>query len=84
MIRRLHTIEERFQTDTVFRTCVQMLEGIIERLEMTPSEIRECAMYACMRIEMRKPISFRISREDAEAFCRQFPPRIERSGRDDT
>ncbi len=68
----LHTMYERYENDPKFRAVVDALTAMIANLEMTPSEVRECAMLACMRVESMKPIAFRISREDAVEFFRRL------------
>jgi hypothetical protein len=47
--------EYRYLNDPAFRHVVDCLQAMILNLELTPSEIREAAMYACCRIEMRRP-----------------------------
>lgn len=49
------TPEEQFQTDPVFNRVVQLLEGVIAEAQLTPFEIRQAAMLACIRYEMRNP-----------------------------
>lgn len=46
---------ERYFNDPMFRAVVTQLEKLIVELEMSSHEIREAAMYACMRVEMRYP-----------------------------
>jgi hypothetical protein len=43
--------EERYRDDPTYHAMVDMLTSVIARLEMTPSEVRECAVYACIRYE---------------------------------
>ena len=43
--------ESRYRTDATFRRMVDMLTSVIAKLEMTPAEIREAAIYACIRFE---------------------------------
>jgi hypothetical protein len=59
---------KRYEHDVTFRTVVDSLMAIVMRLEMTPGELRECAVFACMLVEMRHPKPFRISAEDAARF----------------
>jgi hypothetical protein len=44
---------ERYEQDPVFHAVVEQLKSIVIRLEMTPSEIREAATFACILIEER-------------------------------
>jgi hypothetical protein len=39
--------ERAYLNDPMYKQCVDMLEKLIESRELTPSEIRECAMLAC-------------------------------------
>ena len=53
-------LRERYDHDNEFRIVVDTLMGIILKLELTPSEVREAAMFACMRVEERFPRPFAI------------------------
>lgn len=52
--------ERRFANDPHFHALVTMLEQQIETLQLSPSEIREAAMFACYRVEMRRPTPLRV------------------------
>lgn len=53
---KLGYADERYQNDTHFRQLVKTLEMMIHDLNFSPSEIREAAMYASLRVELcRKP-----------------------------
>lgn len=71
----LHSMFARYENDDQFHVVVDTLVGMILRLEMTPSELRECVMFACMRAETLKPPQFSISGDDAIEFCRRFEPK---------
>ena len=45
--------EERFQNDPHFRALVQTMEAAYQALQFTPSEMREAAMFAAVRVEER-------------------------------
>jgi len=45
--------EERYRNDPSFRALVVTIEAWYERLQFTPSEMREAAMYAACRVEQR-------------------------------
>lgn len=49
------TPAERFQRDPQFNRLVSVMEAMIESAEFTPTEIREAAMLAAVRWEMRRP-----------------------------
>ncbi len=46
--------EDKYNNDPTFRTVVDTLQMVIEQLQLTPGEVREAAVYACMRVEMRR------------------------------
>ncbi|KKN52383.1 hypothetical protein LCGC14_0613000 [marine sediment metagenome] len=65
----LDKAEEAYMNDPQFRTLVKALEKLIVELEMTPSEIRSAAMFACLLIERRKPYtSLALSTEEYKHF----------------
>jgi hypothetical protein len=45
--------EERYRTDPMFRNVTDTLEALVIHAQLTPSEIREAAMLACIHHEMR-------------------------------
>lgn len=51
----LRSADRRYENDASFNHLVKALENLIEKLEMTPSEVREAAVFACFRVEMRRP-----------------------------
>jgi hypothetical protein len=55
----LDRARERYLLDLQFRTLVDSLQALVLQLELTPSEIREAATFACLLIEERRPMSFR-------------------------
>lgn len=48
----MRTPQERYLNDPVFNRVVNMLRGLIRDAQLTPSEIREAAMLACIHHEM--------------------------------
>ncbi len=60
---------DRYENDPQYSALVDMLCGIILKLDLTPSEVRECAMLACIKVESLKPASWRISADQAEEFA---------------
>lgn len=48
------TPEERYDRDPMFNSLVTVMEHYIERMELTPTEMREAAVLACYRYEMRR------------------------------
>ena len=59
----MKSIEDRYLNDPVFHNLVKTMESAIEKLELTPSEIRAAAMLAALRVEARNPIARPILRE---------------------
>jgi hypothetical protein len=54
--------QERYERDPEFRHVVDVLEFAIARLQLTPTEVREATILACIRHELRSPrlaVSFR-------------------------
>lgn len=45
----------RYRNDPVFHSMVNALRGAIRELMLTPSEVREAAMLACVIEEERRP-----------------------------
>ncbi len=45
--------EDRYQNDPEFHALVTTMEAAYERLQFTPSEMREAAVYAAIRVEQR-------------------------------
>lgn len=52
MMSDINSIEQRYQNDNTYRCVVDMMMSIIMKLELSPSEVREAAMYAVYRMEM--------------------------------
>ncbi len=42
--------EDKYNNDTAFRHVVDVLQMAIGELQLTPGEVREAAVYACMRL----------------------------------
>jgi len=51
-------VRERYDRDTMFRYLVDSMTACVLRLELTPSELREAAVLACIRAEERHPRPF--------------------------
>jgi hypothetical protein len=43
--------EHRFEHDPLYRAVVDHLTMLLAKLEFTPTEVREAAIYACIRFE---------------------------------
>lgn len=48
-------VRERYRNDTTFRCLVDSLQAAVLHMQLTPSEVREAAMLACVMIEERCP-----------------------------
>jgi len=46
--------KDRYLTDPLFHALVDYLTKEIERLKLSPSEIRDAAILACIRFEMNR------------------------------
>lgn len=69
--------EDKYNSDPAFRHVVDSLQRVIEHLELTPGEVREAAVYACMRVEMstepkRTPRELRAENERLRAALRKI------------
>jgi hypothetical protein len=49
------TAENRYQRDPVFKGLVDVMYSHIDALRLTPTEMREAAMLACIKFEQRHP-----------------------------
>jgi hypothetical protein len=47
--------EERYRSDPAFHHMVKAIESVLKDQRLTPSEVREAAMLACYRFELRHP-----------------------------
>jgi hypothetical protein len=74
----LDRARDRYYHDPTFRAVVDILQAIIIRLEMTPSEIREASTFACVLIEERRPMRFPVDEIDALADYQDY---LQRSGK---
>lgn len=54
------TPEERYRNDDTYRHVVDMLESIVHRAELTPYEVREASVLACIHYEQRNLSASRI------------------------
>lgn len=60
-------IRERYMTDPVFATVVNSMRALIIGARLTPSEVREAAMLACIIEEEHRPAApFTTSDEELE------------------
>lgn len=49
----MDTPEFRYRNDCAYRAIVDQFEALIHSTTLAPSEVRECAMLACIHHEMR-------------------------------
>lgn len=50
----LRSAEERYLHDPIFHQFVVSIQQVIETLEMTPSEVREACIFACVLAERNR------------------------------
>ena len=48
-------VEDRYRNDNAFHVVVDQMQRIILELHLSPSELREAAMFACYLVECRHP-----------------------------
>ncbi len=51
----MKTPEQKYMSDPDYHMLVDLLESFIHRNQYTPSEMREAAMFACIKYEMNQP-----------------------------
>lgn len=51
----MRDVRERYLNDVVFHTVVEQLRALLRGAQLTPSEIREAMMLACIIEEERRP-----------------------------
>ena len=73
------SIRDRYLRDPMIHALVSYLESAIASLQFTPTEIRECAMLAAERHEMRhtRPIMVPSEALDSALLSRLSAPRTE-------
>jgi hypothetical protein len=57
----MKTPEEKYLHDPMFHTLVDKLEALIHEAQFTPSEMREAAIFACIRYELHRSFHPRVS-----------------------
>ncbi len=50
--------EEKYRTDANFAQLVNTIEAALHNAVYTPSEVREAAIYACIRYELTRPMQY--------------------------
>ena len=60
------SIHRRYDTDPMIRALVDSLEQQISELNLTPTEIRECAMLWSIHFEARNPRAIMIQRNQCD------------------
>jgi hypothetical protein len=72
--RAMMSLKERYQNDAIFKRVVDVLETLISKHQMTPTEIREAAILACVHSELRikRPTEFPPEVQEAFETIRKF------------
>jgi hypothetical protein len=50
---KMQSPKERYENDAAYKNLCNTIEGLLVKSQFTPSEVRECAVMACMHFEMR-------------------------------
>ncbi len=58
------SVQRRYENDVNFHTMVDAMEAAIEHLQLTPSEMRDAAMYAAVRHESRRSSVYRVQMKE--------------------
>jgi len=64
----MKTPREKYDNDPEYHNIVNLIESFIERAKFTPSELREAAIYACIRYEIRHHQAIVFDFETERAF----------------
>jgi hypothetical protein len=76
-------VRARYLNDPVFHHVVEFLRALLGQAQLTPSEVREAAMLACIIEEERKPVQpFTTSDADMDIMRQQLQARRIREGED--
>jgi hypothetical protein len=51
-MRPLDSNYDRYLNDKEFRACVDFLMHMIQELQLSPYEVRQAAVYACVKLDM--------------------------------
>lgn len=71
----MKSVRERYLTDAAFRYIVEGMRAILSGAMLTPSEVREAAMLACILEEERRPAApFTCSDEEMERMRLSIRP----------
>lgn len=77
------TPEERYRRDATFHQLVDTLDHLIEWAQLTPVEVREAAVLACIHHETRNVRPIIMDRAQYERFAAALERKYERGGRED-
>lgn len=67
----MQSIEYRYNNDPMVKALVDSLVSAIMNLQLTPSEIRECAMLAAIRYEQSRPTPVRLGSVSEQHLTQQ-------------
>ena len=62
----MKTPQEKYMHDADYRALVDLLENAIHRCQYTPSEIREAALFACIRYEQHSMLPSRFIKGETQ------------------
>lgn len=68
------TAEDRYRHDVAFKQLVDVLEYQIQELRLTPTEIREAAVLACLHFEQKRVRTFEIDPNEPQTMIRPREP----------
>lgn len=69
---QLEKMSLRYRTDAPFACVVDALQKMIGDANLSPSEVREAAMYAVYLYEMRYPVAVRFNLDEADKQARDL------------
>lgn len=69
-----------YYSDETFKHLVEVLVHIIDRLQLTPGEVRSAATFAAIQAEIRRPRPLCITASDLGMSAEEFYQMIQRQG----
>lgn len=64
----LNECRRAYNNDLTYTNFVNIMYQYIDKLAMTPAEVRQACMFACYLHEIRKPLEFTMTKEETDKF----------------
>ena len=69
----MRTGRDRYLEDPQFKALVDLMVSFILKEDYTPSEMRDAAMTASLKVEMMRPVQMLTIKGDSERLVKSFP-----------